>query len=84
MPELWLPIIHKGRRRDILIPFTHDIDHGQLDELIAWQKEKTLQELDKLPPKPKRTISKRDVGKILDDFTKYLRRKREDINPRYY
>ncbi len=84
MPQIWLPITHKGRHRDILIPFSHDIDGAQLDEIVAWQKEKTIKELDKMPPLPERTISKHDVGKMLDDYTKFLRRKKEGGTKKFY
>ena len=83
-PQIWLPITRKGRTRNILIPYAHDIDGTQLDEIIAWQKEKTIAELDKMPPKPERTISKHDVGKMLDEYTKFLRRKQEDGTKRFY
>ena len=84
MPQIWLPITRKGRTRNILIPYSHDIDGTQLEEIIEWQTEKTIKELDGLPPKPKRTMSKEDAGKMLNDYTKFLKRKRGDVNKKYY
>ena len=83
-PKIWLPITHKGRTRNILIPYSHNIDQSQLDEIIAWQKEKTVAELDKMPPKPERILPEKEVAKMLNDYTKFLRRKREDVNPKYF
>ena len=83
-PQIKFSVTRKGRTRDILIPYSHDIDGTQLDEIIAWQKEKTINELDKMPSKPERTISKEEVGKALDEYTKFLRRKREGGTKKYY
>jgi len=67
-----------------LIPYSHDIDGDQLEEIIAWQKEKTIRELESMPDLPKRKHSVEEVGQALNDYTKFRRRKEEDINPRYY
>ncbi|KKN73879.1 hypothetical protein LCGC14_0396810 [marine sediment metagenome] len=72
--QIWLPISYGGRTRNILIPYSHSIDESQLNDIVQWQTEKTLDELKKLPPKPVRTISKEDVGEILKDYMKFLRR----------
>lgn len=83
-PKIWLPITHKGRTRNILIPYSHDIDGSQLEEIIAWQKEKTVKDLDNMPPQPERTMSKEEAGKMLGEYTKFLRRRKEDGTRKYY
>jgi len=85
MPEIWQTITKNGRTRKILIPHSHNIDGGQLEEIIAWQKEKTEKELDAMPPLPERTKSKEEVGGALNEYTQFLRRKREGTgNKRYF
>lgn len=85
MAKLWLPISYGGRTRNVLIPHTQDIDKSQLDEIIEWQKEKTLDELKKMPPKRPIDIAKaREIGAQLNEFMEYLKRKRNDGIKKYY
>lgn len=76
MPRIWLPVTYGGRTTHILIPNTQNIDDGQLDEIIAWEQEKTLAELKKLPAKKPMTVARRQeiVGE-LKEYGEFLRRK---------
>lgn len=77
MPRLWLPISHGGRTRHVLIPYTQNIDESQLDEIIEWQKEKTLDELKKLPPKkPMDEMRSKEVVGMLKEYIAFLKRRR--------
>ena len=83
-PKIWLPISHGGRTRNILIPYAQDIDESQLAEIIEWQKEKTLNELKKLPAKPERVISREEAGRMLREYTEFLKRKKGGEIRRFY
>jgi hypothetical protein len=83
LPKLWLPITYGGRTRNILIPNAHDIDDSQLDEIIAWQKEKTLKELKSLPEKkPVDVMKSKEIGKLLNERLQFFKRK--GVNPKYF
>jgi hypothetical protein len=85
MPKIWLPISHGGRTRNILIPHTQDMDKSQLNEIVEWQKEKTLNELKKLPPKKPIEIAKaQEIGAQLNEYLQYLKRKKNDGIKKYY
>jgi hypothetical protein len=85
MAKIWLPISYGGRTRNVLIPNAQDIDRSQLGEIIAWQKEKTLDELKKLPEKKPVDIAKaREIGAQLNEFHKFLKRKASDGNKKYF
>jgi hypothetical protein len=85
MPKIWLPISHGGRTRNILIPHTQDMDKSQLDEIVEWQKEKTLDELKKLPPRKPIEIAKaQEIGAQLSEYLQYLKRKKNDGIKKYY
>ena len=76
MPRLWLPISFGGRTRNILIPNSQNIDNSQLDEIIEWQKEKTLDELKKMPKKEPVSIAKKqEIIGALKEYGEYLKRK---------
>jgi len=85
MSKMWLPISYGGRTRNILIPNVQDIDDSQLNEIVAWQKEKTLDELKKLPPKQPHDVMKaKEVGAALKDYTNYLKRVKSGDSKKYY
>jgi len=84
-PKIWLPVSYGGRTRNILIPNIQDMDDSQLDEIIEWQREKTLAELKKLPPKkPIDRMKAKEIGKMLKEYTEFLKRKRNDGIKRFY
>ena len=84
-PQIWLPIKYGGRTRNVLIPNAQDIESSQLEEIIEWQKEKTLNELKKLPPKKPLNIMKaKEIGKMLKEYIHFLKRKQSDGTKRYY
>ena len=85
MPKLWLPLSYGGRTRNILIPYSQNIDDTQLDEIIHWQTEKTMNELKKLPPKqPMSVMKKKEVVEALRDFTDFVNRKKSGETKKYY
>lgn len=75
MALIWLPISYGGRTRNVLIPYSHNVDDGQLREIVDWQKEKTVNDLKKLPPKPKSVMSKKEVAGALKQYLEYLKRR---------
>lgn len=76
MPKIWLPVSYGGRTRNILIPNVQNIDDTQLDEIIHWQIEKTMDELKKLPPRQPMSIMKREqVIGALKEYRDYQRKK---------
>lgn len=87
MPRLYLPIrrievTKNGRKMKVFIPDTGD--KGEMEELEAIEREKTEEELKKAPPRPKRIVPREEVGQALNEFNKYLKRKRENPNPKYF
>lgn len=85
MPKLWLPISHGGRTRNILIPYIQDIDDSQLEEIIEWEKEKTLDELKKMPPKKPIDVARaKEIGAQLNEYMQFLKRKKGDANKKYF
>uniref|UniRef100_A0A6M3LHK8 Uncharacterized protein n=1 Tax=viral metagenome TaxID=1070528 RepID=A0A6M3LHK8_9ZZZZ len=86
MPKFYLPLKHivreptTGRQVTLLIPGAEQMDGSQLDEIIQWQEEKTLAELKR--PIPKRTYSREEVGKALNEFNKELRKRRQSSHNR--
>ncbi len=76
MHKIWLPVSYGNRKRLILIPDSQNIDDGQLDEIIHWQTEKTLDELKKLPPKEPVSIArKKEIVGMLKEYSEWLERK---------
>ena len=85
MPKIWLPLSYGGRTRNILIPNIQEIDEGQLEEIVAWQKEKTLQELKDLPSKKPISVARaKEIGEQLNEYLQFLRRKQKDSTKRFY
>jgi hypothetical protein len=75
LPKLWMPINYGGRTRNILIPNVQDIDGSQLDEIIDWQKEKTLKELKSLPEKkPMNVLKAKEIGAMLNEHLQFIKR----------
>lgn len=83
-PRMWLPLtktFKKGIKTTILIiPGASHMGKSQLEEIIAWQKEKIEAET----PKPKATMPSRDVKDMMLEFLAYLRRKRGDPTKKFY
>lgn len=76
MPRIWLPVSYGGRTRNILIPNVQNIDNSQLDEIIQWQKEKTLKELKNMPEKKPVSIArKEEIVGALKEYGKWLSKK---------
>ncbi len=85
MARIWLPITYGGRTRNILIPGSQNIDDNQLDEIIQWQKEKTLEELKALPPKQPISIArKKEIAGILKEFGEFIERKKSGELKKFY
>ena len=84
MPSTWKTVTEGGRTRHILVPYSHDIDSGQLHDILQWQDEKTRDELKKMPPLPQRKHTKEEVGKALNEYTKWKRNKEGNVNKKYY
>ena len=82
MPKLWLPIKEPttGREQILYIPGASYMDKSQLEEIIAWQKEKTLADLKAKGPKPERKYSKAEVGKALKEFRERLHRRQQSTH----
>jgi hypothetical protein len=70
-----MEVEHGGRKRVILIPTTPSSDPGQLREIREWQREKTLSELKKLPPREPKHSSE-DIRGALRERLEYERRHR--------
>jgi len=66
------------------VPYAHDIDSGQLHDILQWQDEKTRDELKKMPPLPQRKHSVEEVGKALNEYTKWRRSREGNVNKKYY
>lgn len=85
MAKLWLPIEYGGRKRDILIPNADQIDKSQLEEIIEWQKERTTEELKKLPPKqPLDTLKAKEIGQMLREYLAFIRKRKETGHGRIF
>ncbi len=82
MPKLWLPLREPttGREQIIYIPGAEHMDKSQLEEILQWQKEKTLADLKaKGPQRPPMAVAKRkEIGKALNEFRNYCLAKKED------
>ncbi len=87
MPRYWPSVnmftIKEGdRERIVVIPDTGDKQENEYLEVA--EREKTANELRKLPPRPVRKTSKAEVGGALKEYREFLLRKRDDVNPRYF
>ena len=85
--KLWLPtkrieVSYGGRTRVVIIPSTGDLEYDRY--LEEAQKEKTLEELKKLPPKPERTTSVANVAGMLREYAEFRNRKRKGDIKRFY
>jgi len=77
MPKLWLPsktieISYGGRTRIIVIPSTGDPIWDR--DLEQSAREKTLEELKKMPPREKPKHSKLEIAEALNDLLKFRKR----------
>lgn len=70
------------REMRVIIPGTGDKSYDEY--LEQAEREKTRDQLQKLPPKPVRKTSKKEVGEALKEYREFLRRRREDVNPKYF
>lgn len=87
MPKYWPSVnmfkVKEGdRERTVIIPDTGD--KAENEYLEEAEREKTAGELKKLPPRPQRKVSKEDVGGALKEYGEFLKRKRDDVNPKYF
>ena len=64
-----------GRERTILIPGASSMPKEELEDIIAWQTEKTKKELRQ--PQPQRKHSKKEVGQALREYNEFRKRKAE-------
>lgn len=71
-----------GRERDIYIAGV--TDKGKLQEIIAWQTEKTLEELKAQGPQPKAIYSRKEIAGNLKDFMARLELANRRNGPRYH
>jgi len=60
------------------------MDRSHLEEIIAWQKERTIAKMREKGALPPRKYSRKEVGRALRDFRESLKRRRESGNPRYF
>ncbi|KKN36482.1 hypothetical protein LCGC14_0773050 [marine sediment metagenome] len=70
------------RSRIVVIPDTGDRQENEYLEEV--EREKTAEQLRKLPPRATRKVSKADVGGALSEYRNFLKRRRENANPKYY
>ena len=72
----------KNKKTLVFIPDTGD--KSEMEDLLAYAKEKTLSDLMKAPDRPKSKLSKEEIGGALNEYNQYLKRKRDSPNKRYY
>jgi len=86
MPKIWLPLKHEptGRETILYIPGASDLSRQHLEELIQSEQEAFSEESKKLGPKPKRTVSRKEVGKALNEFRTYLLKRRQSPKNKIY
>lgn len=87
MPKYWPSVnmftVKVGdRERTVVIPDTGDIEENKY--LEEAEREKTADELRKLPPRPARKVSRKEVGGALKEYREFLNRRKENVNPRYF
>ena len=72
----------KHKKTLVFIPDTGD--KSEMEDLLAYAQEKTLNDLKKAPDRPKSKLSKEEIGAMLNEYNQYLKRKRENPNKQYY
>ncbi len=84
MARVWLPITDPVRKKPTLlyIPGAASMDRSELEEIILWQAEREVTqaklEAQREAAKPVATMSRKEVGKALNEFIKWRNAKRED------
>ena len=58
-------------------------DKSYMDYLEEAGREKTLDQLKKLPPRPKPAMSKKEIGKSLKEFIEFAKRKKSGERKKY-
>lgn len=84
MGKIWLPIKEPstGREQILYIPGASHMDRSQLEEILHWQKERTLAVLKAKGPKPARIHSRKEVGQALKEFREQLHRRQQSTHNR--
>ena len=88
MVKVWLPIPPKprtnefnivepttGREMLLIVPGASRMDRSELEEIIGYEREKTLAQLKAKGPVVKSRFSKKEIGGALREFNEYLRAK---------
>jgi len=76
----------EDREREVFIVGTEKEmkDESYMNYLEVAEKEKTLDQLKKIPPRPQPTMSKKEIGKALKERLEFDKRKREGGIKKYY
>ena len=82
MQWLTLNVKHKGKEKKVLIPDMGD--KAETEYLIEAEQEKTIKQIDNEPERPAPRFSKEDIGGALKEYNEYRKRKREDVNKKYW
>jgi len=87
MAKIWLPVNkfvvrEAGRERTVIIPATGDPSYDAY--LEEAEREKTAEQLRKLPPRPSATMSKEQVAGLLKDYIEFINRKKRGEIRRFY
>ena len=84
MSKIWLPIVEPttGREQILYIPGASHMDRSQLEEILHWQKERTLAQLKAKGPIAPRVHSRKEVGQALKEFRGYLHRRQQSTHNR--
>lgn len=77
-----LRVEHGGREREVLIPATGDPIYDR--DLEQMAREKTLSELQKLPPKETPKHSKEETAGALKEMAAWRNRRKGQVNPKKY
>ena len=72
------------RETIIYIPGAERMSRQKLQEIIAWQKEKTLEEYKQMGLKPKAIYSRKEVAGALKDFMVRLKLAQQRRGGRYF
>lgn len=89
MPDMMLPCYRievkstdGTKQKTLIIPSTGDVYYD--NELIQAYTEKTIDELNKEPPRPKSKLSKNEIKLGLREVRDFMKRRRENVNPKYF
>ena len=73
---------HKDREMEVIIPDTGDTaENAYLEEV---EREKTLDQLKKSPPKEKSKLSKEEKKLAIKEIKRYQDRRKQNAIPRYF